>query len=170
MLGTIKFVDKDVIHNSACRLYHRDVIASRSEVQCVHWCGAQRSSTSNWVKVIYSSSFGIRRKPTYGLNSWRHMHQILQNSLCPRLVQSMRLHLVKYRGGDNTHWIPKNKMTVTAVHWELCGTNFRVISLPREQGEWLRQNPSVARILTALFALLPLVLDKQHPRRPVIIP
>ena len=32
---------------------------------------------------------------------------------------------------------------------------------PREQGEWLRQNP---------FALLLRVLDEQHPSRPVIIP
>ena len=41
---------------------------------------------------------------------------------------------------------------------------------PREQGEWLRQNPRYARVLTASFALLPWVLDEQHPRSPVIIP
>ena len=41
---------------------------------------------------------------------------------------------------------------------------------PREQGEWLRQNPRYARVLTASFALLPRVLDEQHPRSPVIIP
>ena len=40
----------------------------------------------------------------------------------------------------------------------------------REQGEWLRQNPRYARVLTAAFALLPRVLDEQHPRSPVIIP
>ena len=77
----------------------------------------------------------------------------------PHVVQSVRLLLFKYRGGDNVHWISKNKMAATAVQWELCGTNFRenianlwvscyngnndrsarvlFIQHPREQGEWL---------------------------------
>ena len=110
----------------------------------------------------------------------------------PLLVQSMWLHLFKYRGGDNAHWISKNKMAVTVVQWELCGTNFHVnianlwvscynanndrsarvlfIQHPREQGEWLRQNPCYTWVLTASLALLPRVLDEQHPRSPVIIP
>ena len=76
----------------------------------------------------------------------------------PHLVQSLRLHLFKYRGGDNAHWISENKM---GIQWELCGTNFsenianlwvscyngnndrsaRVLFVqqPREQSEWLRQ-------------------------------
>ena len=37
----------------------------------------------------------------------------------------MRLLSFKYRGGDNAHWISKNKMAATAVQWELCGANFR---------------------------------------------
>ena len=41
---------------------------------------------------------------------------------------------------------------------------------PREQGKWFRQNPRYAQVLTASFALLPLVLDEQHPRSPLIIP
>ena len=41
---------------------------------------------------------------------------------------------------------------------------------PREQGEWCSQNPSVVSVLTYSFALLPRVLDKQHPSWPVIIP
>ena len=32
--------------------------------------------------------------------------------------------LFKYTGGDNAHWISKNKMAATAVQWELCDTNF----------------------------------------------
>ena len=110
----------------------------------------------------------------------------------PHLVQSMRLHLFKYRGDDNAHWISKNKMAATVVQWELCGANFRenianlwvscyngnddrsarvlFVQHPREQGEWLRQNPCYARVLTASFALLPRVLDEQRPRSPVIIP
>ena len=110
----------------------------------------------------------------------------------PHLVQSVWLLLFKYIGGDNAHWISKNKMAVTAVQRELCGTNFRenianlwvscyngnndrsarvlFVQHPREQGEWLSQNPHYARVLTASFALLPRVLDEQHPRSPVIIP
>ena len=83
-------------------------------------------------------------------------------------------------------------MATTVVQWELCGTKFRenimnlwvscyngnndrsarvlFIQHPREQGEWLRQNPRYALVLTASFALLPRVLDEQHPRNPVIIP
>ena len=119
------------------------------------------------------------------------MHLIKQVSLCPS-IQSVWLLLFKCRGGDNAHWISKNKMAETAVQWELCGTNFcenianlgvscyngnndwsaRVLFVqhPREQGEWLRQNPRYARVLTASFALLPRVLDEQRPRSPVFFP
>ena len=41
---------------------------------------------------------------------------------------------------------------------------------PREQGELCSQNPSVERVLTLSFALLPRVLDEQHPSKPVNIP
>ena len=41
---------------------------------------------------------------------------------------------------------------------------------PRAQGEWCSQNPSVVRVLTLSFALLPRVLGEQHPITPVIIP
>ena len=41
---------------------------------------------------------------------------------------------------------------------------------PREQDEWLRQNPRYAGVLTASFALLPRVLDEQLLRSPTIIP
>ena len=102
------------------------------------------------------------------------------------------MRLFKCKGGDNAHWISKNKMAATAVQWKLCGTNFRenianlwvschngnndrsarvlFVQHPREQGEWLRQNPRYARVLTASFDLLPRVQDEQHPSRPVIIP
>ena len=78
--------------------------------------------------------------------------------------KSSRPQWVKCRGGDNAHWISKNKMAATAVQWELCGTNFRqnianlwvschngnndrsarvlFVQHPREQGEY-------ARVLTA---------------------
>ena len=39
-----------------------------------------------------------------------------------------------------------------------------------EQGEWFRQNRRYTQFLTAAFALLPQVLDEQHPSSPVIIP
>ena len=69
-------------------------------------------------------------------------------------------------GGDNAHWISKNKLAATAVQWEICGTNSRenianlgvacyngnndrstrvlFVQHPREQGESLRQNPRYA--------------------------
>ena len=59
------------------------------------------------------------------------------------------------------------------LQWVTCynGDNDRAarvlfVQHPREQGEWLRQNPRYARVLTASFALLPRVLDEQHPRSP----
>ena len=59
------------------------------------------------------------------------------------------------------------------MHYGICemglflGDNDRAarvlfVQHPREQGEWCSLNPSVA--------LLPMVLDEQHPSRPVIIP
>ena len=105
-----------------------------------------------------------------------HAHLNQQVSLCPHRVQSVRLLLFKGGGGgggDNARWISMNKMAATAVQWELCGTNFRenianlwvscfngnndrsarvlFVQHPREQGEWLRQNPRYARVLTASF-------------------
>ena len=85
----------------------------------------------------------------------------------PHLVQSMRSHSFKYRGGDNAHWISKNKMAAMAVQWELCGMNFRenianlwvscynwnndlsagplIVQDPREQGEWCSQTLATLR-------------------------
>ena len=110
----------------------------------------------------------------------------------PHLLQPMWLHFFKCRGGDNAHWISKNKMATMVVQYELWGTNFHMnitnlwvscyngnndrsarvlfVQHPREQGEWLCQNPLYARVLTASFTMLPRVLDEQHPRSPVIIP
>ena len=132
MLGTVKFVDKSVNGNSARRLDHCDVIASRGR-------------------------FGV---PT----GVPHSEVELQTEF----------------------------KSFAAVQWELCGTNVRenianlgvscyngnngrsarvlFVQHPREQGDWLRQNPRYARVLTASFALLPRVLDEQHHRSPVIIP
>ena len=121
---------------------------------------------------------------------WRRMGALDVMSVAPLyIITRVRF---KYRGGDNAHWISKNKMAATAIQWELCGTNFRAniaslwvscfngnnnrsarvlfVQHPREQGEWLRWKPRYARVLTASFALLPRVLDEQHLRSPVIIP
>ena len=46
----------------------------------------------------------------------------------PHLVRTVWLILFKYRGGDNVHWIYKNKMAETMVQWVLCGTNSVKIS------------------------------------------
>ena len=129
MLGTIKFVDKSVNDDSARRLDHCDVIASRS-------------------------GFGV---PTDVL----HNEVEIRTEFKSFTVIYCDFFLFKYRGGDNVHWISKNKMAATAVQWELCGTNFRentenlwvscyngnndrsarvlFVQHPREQGEWLHQ-------------------------------
>ena len=133
----------------------------------------------------------IKHKPTRGLNIWwqiRHIQQVYAS----QLVQYVLLHLFKHGGGDNAPWIPKNNMAEAVVQWDHVArisekknfTNLRIscyygnndrsarvlfVHYPREQGEWLRQNHRYARVLTASFALLPRLLDKQHPRIPVII-
>ena len=124
MLGTIKFNDKSVNDNSACRLDHCDVIASRSGFSvCI---GVPHS------EVELQTEFKSFTAAHLGSNSNQHTSWTL-GSTCikssrsvytPHLVQSMRLLLFKYRGGGNAHWISKNKMAATAVQWELCGTNF----------------------------------------------
>ena len=53
------------------------------------------------------------------------MHLIQQVSLCPSFSTIRAIALFKCRGGDNAHWISKNKMAATGDQWELCGTNFR---------------------------------------------
>ena len=89
-----------------------------------------------------------------------------------------------FTGFPRTRW-PRLQFSESNVVWisvkisRICecynGNNDRsaqvlFIQHPREQGEWLRQNPHYARVLTASFALFRLVLDEQHPRSPVIIP
>ena len=192
MLGKITFVDKSVNDNCARRLDHCDVIASRNGFGVA--TGVPHS------KVELQTEFRSLTAAHLGSNTDQHTDWTLggtgikssRSVYAPHLVQSVRLHLFKYRGGDNAHWISKNKMASTVVQWELCGTNFhenimnwwvlcyngnndrsaRVLFVQhlREQGKWLRQNPPYARVLTASFALLPQVLDKQHPHSPVIIP
>ena len=98
MLGTIKFVDKSINDISVHRFYHCDIIALCSEFQCPHWCAAQRSWTPNWVQVIYSSLFGIKNKAIHGLNSWRHMHQIQQVSLCPSFSTIRAIAFIEVQG------------------------------------------------------------------------
>ena len=190
MLGTIKFVDKSVNDNSAHRLDHCDVIASRSGFGRGGGGGGGGGGGSVCPLVCHTAK--LNSKSTHGLNTWRHMHQIQQVSFCPSFSTIHAIVFIQVPRGDNAHWISKNKMAATAVQWELCSMNFRVnianlwvscyngnndrsarvlfVQHPWEQGEWLSQNPSVTRVLTASFALLPRVMDEQHPRSPVNIP
>ena len=125
MLGTIKFVDKNVNDNSARRLDHCDVIASRS--------GFGVATDVPHSKVELQTEFKSFTAAHLGSNTKQHTDWTLggtcikssRSVYAPHLVQSVRLHLFKYRGGDNAHWISKNKMAATAVQWELCGANFR---------------------------------------------
>ena len=107
LLGTIEFVDKSVNDHSTHRLDHCDVVALWSEAQHA----AQWSWTPNWVWVIHSSSFGIKHKPTSGLNSWRHIHhQIQQVSLCPSFstnrasIYSITEGVTMLTGFPRTRW------------------------------------------------------------------
>ena len=192
MLGTINFVDKSVNDNSTRRLDHCDVIASRSGFGVPTGVPHSEVELQTEFKSFTAAHLGSN---TNQHTDWTHGVICIYSSrsiYAPHIVQSMRLLLFTYRGGDNAHWISKNKMAATAVQWEQCGTNFRenianlwvscyngnndrsarelFVQHPREQGEWLRQNPRYARVSTASFALLPRVLDEQHPRSPVIIP
>ena len=76
------------------------------------------------VEVIYSSSFGIKHKPTHSLNTWRHIHQIQQVSLGPSFSTILAIVFIQLQRGWNAHCISKNKMSTMVVQWELCGMNF----------------------------------------------
>ena len=191
MLGTIKLVDKSVNDNSARRLDHCDVIASRNGFGVPTGVPHSEDELQTEFKSFIATHLGSN---TNHHTDWTLGGTCMKSSrsvYAPHLEQSVRLLLFKNRGDDNVHWISKKKMAATTVQWELCGTNFRknianlwvscyngnnyrsarvlFVQHPREQGEWLRQNSCYARVLTASFALLSRVLDEQHPRSPVII-
>ena len=117
MLGTIKVVDKSVNDDSARRLDHCDVRASRSRFSVP--TGVPHS------KVELQTEFKSFTAAHLGSNTNHHTPWTLggtcikfsRSVYAHHLVQSVWLHLFKYRGGDNAHWIYKNKMTVTAVQW-----------------------------------------------------
>ena len=178
MLGTIKFVDKSVNDNSARRLDHCDVIALHSGFGVP--TGVPHS------EIELQTEFKSFIAAHLGSNTNQHTDWILggtcikssRSVYAPHLVQSVRLLLFKYRGGENVYWISKNKMAATAVRWELCSMHFRKNIANLWVSCYNGNNDRSARVLfvqhpqvlTASFALLPRVLDKQHPRRPVIIP
>ena len=125
MLGTIKFVDKSVNDNSARRLDHCDVIASRS--------GSGVATDVPHSEVQFQTEFKSFTAAHLGSNTNQHTDWTLWGTCikssmsvyAPHLVQSVWLHSFKYRGGDNAHWISKNKMAAMAFQWELCGANVR---------------------------------------------
>ena len=113
MLGTIKFVDKSVNDNRARRLHHCDAIASRNGFGV--FTGVPQSEVE-----LQTESFTAAH---LGSNTNQHTDRTLggtcfksgRSFYAPHLVHSVRLLLLKYRGGDNTHWISKNKMAATVV-------------------------------------------------------
>ena len=75
-------------------------------------------------KSFYSSPFWIKHKPTHGLSSWRHMHEIKQVSLCPSSGTVCNpCECIYFNTGQGG-----KKMAATAEQWVLCTTNFREIS------------------------------------------
>ena len=149
-----------------------------------------RAKLTHQTKRHTRQLIGTKYKPcvTYGLKAWisnpagQFMSLIWYHPCdCSYLIMEGVTLLNRFPA---TRW-PRHH-----VQWELCGVNFRenitnlqvscyngnndwsarvlFIQHPWEQGEWLHQNPHYVWVLTASFALLPRVLDKQHPRSPVI--
>ena len=125
MLGTIEFVDKSVNDNSARRLDHCDVIASR--------IGFGVATGVLHSEVELQTEFKSFTAAHLGSNTNQHTDWSLggtcikssRSVYATHLVQSVRLHLFNDRGGDNGHWTSKNKMAAKAFQWEPCGTHFR---------------------------------------------
>ena len=117
MLGTIRFVDKSVNDNSARGLDHCDVKALR--------CGFGVPTGVPLSEVKLQTEFKSFTAAHLGSDSNQHTDWTLggtcilssRSVYVPHLVQSVRLLLFKYRGGDNGHWISKKKMAVTAVQF-----------------------------------------------------
>ena len=124
MFGTIKFVDKIINDNSVHRLDHCDVIAPRSgfgEPTGVPHCEVElRTEFKSFTAAHLGSNTNQHTDWTLGGKCIKSSRSVY----APHLVQSLWLHLFKYIGGDNAHWIFKNKMAATAVQWEPCGTKF----------------------------------------------
>ena len=115
MLGTIEFVDKSVNDNSARRLDHCDVIASRSAFSVATGVPHNEVELQTEFKSFTAAHLGSN---TNQHTDWTLGGTCIKSSrsdYAPHLVQSVRLHLFKYRGGDNAHWFSKNKMAATAV-------------------------------------------------------
>ena len=112
MLGTIKFVDKSV-NDSARRLDHCDIIASRSGFGVP--TGVPHS------EVELQTAFKLFKAAYLGSNTnqhadWTRGGTCIKSSrsvYAPHLVQSVWLLLSKYRGGDNANWISKKKIAPT---------------------------------------------------------
>ena len=127
MLGTIEFVDKSVNDNSAPRLDHCDVIASRSGFGVPTGVPHSEVELQTEFKSFIAAHLGSN---TNQHTDWTLGGTCIKSS---RSVYALHLYnpcdcfyLFKYWGGDNARWISKNKMVATAVQWELFGTKFGV--------------------------------------------
>ena len=125
MLGTMKFVDKSVNDNSARRLDHCDVIALRSGFGVFTGVPHSEVKLQTEFKSFAAAHLGSNTNQHTGWTLGGTCNLSSRSVYAPHLVQSVRLLLFKYRGGDNAHLISKTKMAATAVQWELCVTNFR---------------------------------------------
>ena len=113
MLGTIKSVDEGVNDNSARKLDYCDVIASRSVAGSV--CPLVCHTAKLNSKLSYLQQLIWDQTQTNTRIEHLKTHASNPAVYAPNIVQSVRLHLFKYRGCDNAHWISKNKMAATAV-------------------------------------------------------
>ena len=114
MLGTIKFVDKSVDDDSACRLDHCDVIASHNGFGVPTGVPHSEVELQTDFKSFTAAHLGSNTNQHTGWTLGSTCTKFSRSVYAPHLVQSVRLLLFKYRGGDNAHWISKNKMAATA--------------------------------------------------------
>ena len=184
MLGTINFVDKSVNDNSARRLDHCDIITLRSGFSLPtgvpHSEIELQTEFKSFTAIHLGSNTNQHTDWTFGGTCIKFSRSVY----ALHLVQSMRLFLFKYRGVTILTGFPKTRwpwrqfsesyaVRISVKISRNC--EFRVIMgimtgllgccSSSTLGAWC-----YAQVLTSSFALLPRVLDKQHPRSPVIIP
>ena len=156
MLGSIKHLDKSINDNSARRLDHYDVIASRAGFGVPH------------SEIELQTEFNTFIATHWGSNTNQHMDwavggtriKPIRSVYASNSMLSVRLQLFKYRGSADAQWISMNKWPRWQVQREVCATIFSeniedlwfscynenndrgclgvVCEAPSAQDEWLR--------------------------------
>ena len=180
-LEQLDLLTKTSMINDARRLDHCDVTASRS--------GFGVATDVPHSEVELQTEFKSLTAAHSGSNTNQHTDWTLggtciisrRSVYAPYLVQSVRLHLYKYRGVTMLTGFPRTRRSpgrfresyAVRISMQISRMfKFRVIT-PGLHG-YCSSSTLGSRandyVKTASFALLPRVLDEQHHRSPVIIP